>query len=326
LVKKIFSYKKAAIIYNPQAGAGIQLSPLFLKLVGIRKLGQETFSSKQASIEKVKEYLSKYGIDAQILATQHAGHATTLAKDLANRSYDLVVAAGGDGTINEVINGIATSNTVLGIIPLGTANVLAMELNIPIEIDAACQLIASGNSSLVDLGQANGRYFACMVGIGFDAHVLNRADSKLKRIMGILSYPMIVLWELMSYRFRLICLKIDDSDEIKRGYYVIVGNSKYYAGETMITHLADMKDGYLDVCIFKHKSIFHILAYIFSIWSKNIDKNMGVEYLQCKKISVLKKGKHAIHVDAEYLCNSSAAIQICPKALLVVEGTLASGK
>ncbi len=323
LAKKILDtpwkhpYKNAAIIYNPKAGRGMQLSPVFLKLFGIKRRKFETFSNKEEYIKKTFDYLTEYGMDVKLCSTDYAGHATEIARECAENDFDLVVAAGGDGTINEVINGLAGSDTVLGIIPMGTANVLALELKIPIEIRAACQAIASGNTMTIDLGRVNDRYFACMAGIGFDAHVLKKADSKLKKILGALAYPVVALSEVLFYSFKRINVMIDEQPIARKGYLVIVGNGKYYAGDMVITTHADMTDGYLDVCIFKHKNIFHVLAYIWGIWFKNIDKHMSVEYYQCKDITILKKGRHAIHIDAEYLCDSPATIKVCPKALQV---------
>lgn len=229
------AYKKAKIIYNPKSGQGMQLSPVLKDLLGIKHKKYEVCAKHEDYIKKTQEYLLLYGIKADITPTKVAGHATELAQACVADGYDLVIAAGGDGTINEVINGLAYSNVTLGVIPLGTANVFGIEMKLPIEIRAACQVIASGYKRTIDLGKANGRYFVCMAGIGFDAHVLRKADSKLKKIYGALAYGIVGVAQLFTYRFRQIVIKIDDQPIVRKGYFVVVGNGKYYGGEVLFT-------------------------------------------------------------------------------------------
>jgi diacylglycerol kinase (ATP) len=311
------NYKKAKIIYNPKAGQGKQLSPIFKNLLGIKHRKYEVLKTQSDYIDKIQEYLRSYGINAEISPTKEAGHATQLAKECVSDGYDLIVAAGGDGTINEIINGIAGTNVTLGVIPLGTANVFGIEMKLPVEIKAACQVIASGNIQTIDLGKANNRYFVCMAGVGFDAHVLKEADSKLKKIYGALAYGFVGFTQVFTYKFRQIVIKIDDQPVHRKGYFVVIGNGKYYGGDMMFTSKADLTDGYLDVCIFKYRNLFSILNYLFGFHHGNIDKHLDVEYFQCKKVFILKNGKHPVHVDAEYLCEAPVEIEVCPASLKV---------
>jgi len=310
-------YKKARMIFNPKSGEGMQLAPFFKDILGIKRRKFEICESKYAYIDKIQEYLRKYGISADVVATQSAGHATEIAQDAVRGAYDLVIAVGGDGTINEVINGLVGSDVTLGVIPLGTANVFGIEMKLPIEIEAACQVIASGKIIKIDLGKSNDRYFACMAGIGYDAHVLREADSELKKIYGALAYLIVGLSHILTYRFRQIILKIDDQPIARRGYFVVIGNGKYYGGDMMFASKADLTDGYLDVCIFKHKNILSIFNYLFGFHKGNIDRHLDIEYFQCKRIDVLNKGRHPVHVDAEYLCRTPVTFQVCPGALKV---------
>ncbi|MCK5214433.1 MAG: YegS/Rv2252/BmrU family lipid kinase [Candidatus Omnitrophica bacterium] len=311
------SYKKAMIIYNPKAGQGMSLSPILQDLLGIKRRKFEIYQSREDYLKKICEYFRKYDIKAEVSATEYAGHATQISRDCKKKGYDLVVAVGGDGTINEVINGLAGSDVTLGVVPMGTANVFGLEMKLPVEIDAACQVIASGHTKRIDLGQANERYFACMAGIGFDAHVLKKADTKLKKIYGALAYAIVGIAELFTYRFRQIVIKIDDQPIRRKGYFVVVGNGKYYAGDMMFASKADLTDGYLDVCIFKHNNLISVFNYLFGFDRRNIDKHLSMEYFQCKKITIFKKGKHSVHVDAEYLSETPVEIKVCPQALKV---------
>ncbi|MCD4780289.1 MAG: YegS/Rv2252/BmrU family lipid kinase [Candidatus Omnitrophica bacterium] len=310
-------YQKAKLIYNPHAGKGMSLSPFLKSLLGMKQRKFDVPSSQEDCIAKIKKYLAEYHIHIEVSPTQFAGHATQFARQCVNQNYDLVIAAGGDGTINEVINGLAGSEVALGIIPLGTANVFGIEMKIPMELKAACQVIASGQTRKIDLGCANGRYFVCMAGIGFDAHVLKKADSKLKKIYGALAYAIVGITQIFSYRFRRIIVRIDDQRIPRHGIFVVIGNGKYYGGGMMFASRADLTDGYLDVCIFRHKSLFSVFSFLFGFHRGNIDKHLNIEYFQCKSVTIYKKGKHPVHVDAEYLCDTPVNIEVHPQSLKV---------
>lgn len=310
--------RNAVIIYNPNAGAGLQLSPVLLSILGIKSRRDKGKVDTLTLMEKAASILREFGMTVELAPTTHAGHATELAGKYAAQEYDTVIAAGGDGTVNEVINGIAGSKIKLGIIPMGTANILALELNLPFEIEAACHVIAQGNRKKIDLGIADGRYFSCMAGVGFDAHVIKKADSKLKKVWGILAYPLTTMWEILFYRFRKIKLYIDDQPLPRSGYWLTVSNGKYYAGKIPMAPQANMSDGYLDVTLFKHRDIFHLILYMLGIWRNEVDKIMSIEQFQCKQVVVKKGGRSGVHVDAEYLQKTPVAIKIEESALEVL--------
>ncbi len=309
-------YKKCLIIYNPTAGQGLHISPVFNEILGAKKINISGVK-KDNILDIIVNHLEEYHIPVDVSLTKSRGHGTEIAKSAVFNSYDLVVAVGGDGTINEVINGLANSEVVLGIIPLGTVNVLGIQLGLPDDIRKICEIIASGKRKKIDLGRVNERYFASIAGIGFDAYIVKKTDSRLKKIFGAFSYLFVALSELLFYRFKKITLKIDDQPIPRKGYFVIIVNGKYYGGELVVADKADISDGYLDVCIFKHKSLSSIISYMFSLRSGKIYKNMDVEYYQCKKILIFKQGRHPVHVDAEYYGKTPVKIEVCPKALTI---------
>ncbi len=312
------NYKKAKLIYNPQSGQGKQMAPLLKKMLGIKYRKFEVYEDREKYFVNIEKYLKGYGIDIEIEKTQSQGHATQIAKDCVEQGYDLVIAAGGDGTVNEVVNGLANSDVVLGVIPMGTANVFSIEIDLPMEIKAVCQVIAQGNTRKIDLGKANDRYFTCMAGVGFDAYVLKKSDSKWKKIYGALAYIFIGIWNLCTYKFKKIIVKIDDQPLPKKGYFLVVGNSKCYGGDMSFTSQASLDDGYLDVCLFRYKNVLAIFNYLWGLNKGNVDKHLIVDYFKCEKISIAKKGNHPIHIDAEYLCDTPAEITVCPASLNVV--------
>src|SRR3712207_1505364 len=142
-------------------------------------------------LERCAKILRSGGLDVDVLNTEHPDHATELATLAGDR---LVVAAGGDGTVNEVINGLG-KNATLGILPLGTANVLARELGLPLDVEQACRRILNGERTQIDIGVATDRggaerRFACMAGVGFDAHVVRAVTPRLKNYLGTLAFAL----------------------------------------------------------------------------------------------------------------------------------------
>jgi len=310
-------YKKVMIIFNPHAGEGLHL-PVFLQdLLGVKQRKMDVYENQDTYIKKMINYLEAYGIRGALSLTEGPGHATELARKGVEEHYDLVIAAGGDGTINEVINGLAESDVALGVVPLGTANIFAAQLNLPIELKDACRAMASGTTARIDLGKGAGRYFSCMAGIGFDAYVLRETVPDFKRKWGALAYVVVAFSKVLNYRFRWIVVKIDDQRVRRRGYYVMIANGKYYSGRKILAENARVDDGLLDVCIFRHKNLWGLFLYLLGIRRRDALKYSRMKCFQGHKISVLKNGRHPVHVDAEFLCHTPVEFVVCPKALKV---------
>jgi YegS/Rv2252/BmrU family lipid kinase len=311
-------WNKVLVILNPQAGQSAPLSPLFSEMLGIPVRKGSGPDGRIAEGNEIIRELAACGIEAELYLTQGENDGTARAASAAADGYDLVIAAGGDGTINEVVNGLAGTQTALGVIPLGTVNVLGIELGLPPYIGECCRIIARGETRPVDLGRIERRYFITMAGIGFDAQVIRKTTRGIKRIFGALAYVLVAVKQFFTWRFRMIRLKLDDQPIPRRGYFVLIGNARYYGGRLVIASGADMSDGYLDICIFKHRNLFRVLSYFLGMRWGRIERDMSVEYFQCKKIRVLKNGRHPIHADAEYVCRSPADIEVVPGALKLV--------
>lgn len=310
-------YKKGVIIYNPNSGSGVQHSPVLQALLGIKKRKFDEHRTREELMIHARDYLNSIGVPVELYPTEYAGHATEIAHECVKQGYNLIIAAGGDGTINEVINGMAETDAVLGVIPMGTANVLALELNLPSEVEAACEVIASGQVSTIDLGKAGDRYFSCMAGTGFDAHVIKEAHSKIKKVLGVLTYPIVALKEFLFYPFKKITVRLDDQPIPRKGYWLVVNNGKYYGGKMPLATFANMRDGYLDVTIFKYRGFIPAMIYILGVWHNRVDKLMSVEQFQCKRVYIEKGRGASVHVDAEYYCEAPIEIKVVPSALKV---------
>lgn len=310
------SLRKVFIIMNPNAGAQSRKFHLGRFLLGIKKI-QSSHKTKEALMAGIISVFESHHIQASGAFTQSKGHATELAKRAVEDGADAVVAVGGDGTINEVINGMANTKVMLGVIPYGTANVFGLSFNIPMDVELACLTIINATPMPIDLGRINGTYFACMAGVGFDAFVIQKADKTLKKLFGALSYVVVAMWEALRYRFYPILLTTDNDSSSIQGYFLIISNTKYYGGNLIVAPDASPTDGQLDACIFTGKGLLHMIWFGIQMKLGRVKKSKHVRVVQCSSIRIRKFGNHSIHADAEYIGEAPAKITIAPKALVI---------
>ncbi len=205
-------------------------------------------------LERCAKILRSGGLEVEVLNTERPDHATELASLAGDR---LVVAAGGDGTINEVVNGLGKDAT-LGILPLGTANVLARELELPLDAERACERILRGERVRIDLGVATNREgverrFACMAGIGFDAHVVRAVTPRLKRYLRSLAFALTAFKVLAKEELPLVQVIHGDTTHVTR--FAIVANAHHYGGDFRVSRSAVLTSGELEVVMVGHVSV-----------------------------------------------------------------------
>ena len=212
-------------------------------------------AGEEGYLERFAETLHAGGLEIEVLNTERPDHATELAAMAGER---LVIAAGGDGTVNEVVNGLSRGAT-LGILPLGTANVLARELGLPLKAEDACERILTGTPSRMDIGVATDeegteRRFACMAGIGFDANVIREVTPRFKRYLKSLAFPLVAL--KVYFRDRSgPTLHIVDGDTTYVTQFAVVANGHYYGGEFEMAEDASLGSGKLEVVLIEKVSL-----------------------------------------------------------------------
>ncbi len=318
-------FKKVRLIFNPKSGAfrDTFLQVLVKRIFGVRDRS-DTLQNKSPEeiLNRIVDCLTRFGISVDKVMTQRSGEASAIAQRSAEENYDLVIVAGGDGTIHEVINGLVGSRTILGVIPFGTANIYALETGVPLEIEKACELIVQGEINEIDLGKVSTRkeqrYFLCMVGIGFDADIVKHVQSRFKKIMGVLAFPVVGFKRVFSYPFRVIKVFVDGKTTLQKGYILIVGNTKYYGGGMMLSNIAQITDGLLDACLFKQRGFFNVLGYVQGLRTGTIQKFPDVHCFQCQKIQIVGRWPHDIQLDGEYFGHTPATIEIVPHALRAI--------
>ncbi len=237
---------------------------------------------------RVLDVMVANGVRVELAETRHAGHATELARDAARAGKQLVVAAGGDGTIAEVANGLNGSGCTLGVIPLGTANVLAHELGLPFEPRAVAAALAFGRTRDVWPGVATGasfvRVFVQMLGAGFDAHVVQHLALPLKRAIGRNAYVVQAAREVVRYRFPPIKVCIDGV-ETEAGT-VIVSKGHFYGGRYVLAPGATPSAPGFTVALFDRPGPFSALAFGAALPLDLIPRMPGLRLIRASEIVI----------------------------------------
>ena len=199
-------------------------------------------------IARAAAWLRAQGVAVDVQLTEKSGDARRFAATARDQGYDRIVAAGGDGTLNEVLNGVRPSVVPVAFLPLGTTNVFALEAGIPRGLEAACRVALEGTPRPVSLGIADGGRFLLMATAGFDAAVVHRVDLALKRRTGKLAYAVSALLTLFSYPFPAFEV-VGDDGTMRRACQVVAGNGRYYGGRFSLTPAASLLAERLDVCL-----------------------------------------------------------------------------
>jgi YegS/Rv2252/BmrU family lipid kinase len=273
-------------------------------------------------IARASYYLQAKGFQVDVLFTQKKGGAEELARDAIKQSPAVIIAAGGDGTFNEVANGIAGSGISMAILPLGTSNVLAKELGIPEDIEGALEVVVNGAVRPVSLGKIDvirnasplSRYFVLMAGIGFDGEAVFRVSDRVKKISGKGSYIYSGIKTLLHHDPSELTLTIDG--RTYSGYSAIIGNAAKYGGNFSVTPDAKITDPVLYVCLFKGKRRLDHLRYVYGIVTGTHLRYADVEYLKADHVEIT--GEAHIQIDGDYFGMTPAKISVAPDALRLI--------
>jgi YegS/Rv2252/BmrU family lipid kinase len=220
------------------------------------KSGDQSYNKK---IKAVISYFHKKKLHLDVKFTQYPGHAAEMAGEYCKKDYDVIIGAGGDGTINEVLNGMIGSDKKLAILPWGTGNVFAGDMNFPRGLKKICNMIRKGRSMKLDAGKCDGRYFLLMCSAGFDAYTLKQLkDRSLKKSMGIFAYFISALKAFLKYRYPEIEVTFPDGRK-DRGSFILISNIRRYGTYFTFMPKASPDDGLLDVFVFRETGRWNTL-------------------------------------------------------------------
>ncbi len=263
--------------------------------------------------------LEEKGCNIEYLVSQYPGHPMKLSYEALNKGADIIVAAGGDGTVSEVANSLVGTKTPLGILPFGRGNDISMSLDIPSDLDKAVDIILSRKIRTIDVGKVKDRYFLGIGGAGFDGEVVNLANRYRSLLPSpFLAYIVGMVVELIMFTPRVITVDIDGDRHDFKAYMVMVGNGPQYGGGMIALPGASLVDGELDICIIKDITKLDFLKTFPKVFKGNHIYHPGVAILKGKKITLSSESQLFTHADGEILGHLPSTFEVLPAKLNVV--------
>ena len=255
--------------------------------------------------------------DCAVFTTTAPGDAEVLAREAVQKGFTKIVAAGGDGTIHEVVNGLAGSGAMLGLLPIGTINVFAMELGLPSNnLELCWDIIEGTNTRLVDLPSANDKYFVQLAGVGLDAQVVKETSANLKRNFGPLSY-LISAAQIAARKPPRLMIESEDASA-QEGSFVLIGNGRRYGGPFPFFKQAQLDDGLLDVILFKQLGYLDIIRYLQDVFFSSEIRVPEVDYFQTRKIRVTSEQDVPVELDGELVGSCPVQFEMRERTLRVL--------
>lgn len=287
--------KKILFIINPISGAG-KNNPL-------EKYIEERFGNPLFSYK--------------IVYTERAGHATDLSKTAVAEGTDIIVAVGGDGTVNETARAIIGTECALGIIPTGSGNGLARHLKLPFNAKKALNSIGVGKFIKIDTATLDDKVFLSMAGVGYDAHVAKKFAKAGTR--GFLTYFKIVSADYQGYKPRKYKLILDGKTIKRTAFMVSFANSNQFGNNASIDPNAKIDDGFIDVCIVRKVPVMRLPFTLPLLFMRKFDKSLYIEIIRAKTITIKRKKGKAVHLDGDpYDSGKQIEIKIYPLSLKII--------
>ena len=278
--------------------------------------GSYLFQARQ--IDTTVAFLRGHGWQVELALTTRAGDARNIARKAVEQQLDVVIAAGGDGTLNEVIQELAGSETALGVLPVGTVNVWARETNIPVYSAGARQVLVEGQLRYIDLGKVNDRYFLLMAGIGFDAEVTHAVEKKPIKRLGVVGYLLIGTWLGLGYESFRAFVTVNGRLVKKNALQIVIGNTQLYGGTIKYTWQAKCDDGLLDLCIVRKRNMLGRVVVFWDFLLRRKQRHQWVTYEKGETIEVRTHTPIPIQVDGDPAGYTPAKFTISPGALKVI--------
>ena len=287
-------FNRPLLIWNPTAG-------VCWSSVAIRK-----------AIRELKEWFPLIEI-----ATTHApGHATRLAKEAARTGHDLIIVAGGDGTVNEVINGITGTETVLACLPTGTGNSIARELGLPLHPVKAAKAMRHGEVREACLGEADGRLFILMVGIGFDGYAVKEVSYRLKRILGRMSY--VVSGSIALFRYAYPSFTVMADGKPFTATTAIIAKSKYYASCFKIASHVSLEEPAFELCVFAGRGFWRYLIYVGAVVLNIHHRLSDVVLVKAREVQIQEVLELPAQMDGEVLSFLPMSFRIAERRIKIL--------
>jgi diacylglycerol kinase (ATP) len=279
-------------------------------------------------LNTVLEYLKENGLNFKVCTTSHQGEAVELAQKAADNGAELIVSVGGDGTVNEIVNGIMKSknNPPLGIIPLGWANDFIKSTSIPSDIIEACKILVRGKIKEIDVGIINKKiYFANICGVGFDAEVAQLANQMKSKhpnlhILSAFVYVFATVKKLLSpFSYHNVKIKFDGQEIHSKILFIAISNGKFYGGRFKITPEAILDDGLLEICTVEEMGRLKYLMSIPKVFKGTHESIKGINFYRAKEVAIQSSELILAQVSGEVIKGQKEfTITLLPKSLKLI--------
>ncbi|MDD4759856.1 MAG: YegS/Rv2252/BmrU family lipid kinase [Bacteroidaceae bacterium] len=271
-------------------------------------------ANKELILNDIEERLDKNRFNYAIAKTAYSGHGAVLASMAAENGTDIVVAIGGDGTVNEVARSLVHTNTALGIIPCGSGNGLARHLQIPLEYSKAIQLINECSIHPLDYGKINGRPFFCTCGMGFDATISYKFAASIRR--GILTYMENSLKEITRYKPETYTLEDETNKFTGKAFLITCANASQYGNNAYIAPEASMSDGLMDITFIEPFTALEAPGLAYQLFNGTLSNNSKIHMFRSRLIHITREHAGVIHCDGDpFMADQTVTIEIFPHQL-----------
>ncbi|MGJ3260518.1 MAG: diacylglycerol/lipid kinase family protein [Rhodospirillales bacterium] len=271
---------------------------------------------RRRKFERILSALISEGVDVDVRPTTKRGDAETYAREADETKLDAIAVAGGDGTINEVVNGLGDKPLPLAVIPLGTANVLAHEIGLGGSAREIARTIAQGRPQPISVGVVNGRRFVMMAGFGFDAHVVAEVRPAVKKLLGKTAYVLSTLRTLASFKFPQYRVTADgETFEVASA---VIANGHFYGGTFVCAPDARLEDPSLHVVLFMKPGVCRTIRYAVWLALGRLTRLPDVKIVPATDIAVERVDHDPVQGDGDILASLPARITLAPAALALL--------
>ncbi|MDY6843323.1 MAG: diacylglycerol kinase family lipid kinase [Thermodesulfobacteriota bacterium] len=278
------------------------------------------YKAKQC-LPLIEKSIRRNGISYDLCMSRYPGHIEEIARESVQSGYSIIVVCGGDGTVNEAINGMVGSQAILSIIPVGTGNDLARNMGITEGLDYALSILKNGVIKKMDLIKVNNqRYFSSVGCVGFDSEVASFANSNKnkKHLSPTLVYAIGIFATLLSYKEKMITINFGDDNLSKEIFLTAFGNTRLYGRGMKITPCAQYDDGIMEICVIEKVSRLKVMILFPLIYRGGHTNLREVNFFRAKRVDVSSQEPIALFGDGEFICNTPFTLEVDPLALNIL--------
>ncbi len=274
---------------------------------------------KVSPVDRIRTCLASWNIDCDVHLSPTPQDTVEAARRGASAGYAAVVATGGDGTLRTVADGLVGTRTPLGLVPMGTENVLARSMGIPLDLEGACRHLVRSHVRHMDVGRLGEQHFVCFAGIGFDAQVVEVVDMHTKEALGSMAYVAAALGAAWKHRDLVprARLTVDGRTFEHEFWLILVGNIPLYGGQLRLTPRACPRDGLLDICVFERADALGTLRQWMGAAVGSHPELPEVAYYLGRDILVETQTPVAVQLDGDNVAPTPSRIRVVPGGLKV---------